>query len=159
MITIELDNKTNPRGPGFWKLNTLFLLESEHVSLISKTITEVANEYSNIHSVDAVLLLDTMKMKIRAKSLEYTKRKKKKDNSEEQLLELDIRSLNERLEQRNIPDCKRKTILNQIEVKTIRREKICQYKTRGSIIRSKTRWYNEGEKNTKYFLNLEKKTP
>ena len=124
LITIELDNKTNPRGPGFWKLNTSFLLESEYVSLIRETISEVANEYTNIHDVDAVLLWDTMKMKIRAKSLEYSKRKKKKDNSEEQLLELEIRSLNERLEQRNIPDCERKTILNQIEVKTIRRENL-----------------------------------
>ena len=32
-----------------------------------------------------------------------------------------------------------------------------EHKTQGSIIRSKTRWYNEGEKNTKYFLNLEKR--
>ena len=28
-------------------------------------------------------------------------------------------------------------------------------KTKGAIIRSKARWYNEGEKNNKYFLNLE----
>ena len=36
-------------------------------------------------------------------------------------------------------------------------EKLIEYKTKGSIIRSKTRWYNEGEKNTKYFLGLEKR--
>ena len=30
-----------------------------------------------------------------------------------------------------------------------------QYKKKGAIIRSKARWYNEGEKNSKYFLNLE----
>ena len=29
--------------------------------------------------------------------------------------------------------------------------------TKGVIIRSKIRWYNEGEKNAKYFLNLEKR--
>ena len=29
--------------------------------------------------------------------------------------------------------------------------------TQGVIIRSKTRWYEEGEKSSKYFLNLEKK--
>ena len=28
-------------------------------------------------------------------------------------------------------------------------------KTRGAIIRSRARWYEYGEKNTKYFLNLE----
>ena len=29
-------------------------------------------------------------------------------------------------------------------------------KTRGAIIRSRARWYEYGEKNSKYFLNLEK---
>ena len=33
----------------------------------------------------------------------------------------------------------------------------CEYRTKGAILRSKSRWYNEGEKNTKYFLNLEKR--
>ena len=36
-------------------------------------------------------------------------------------------------------------------------EEIIEYKTKGSIIRSKTRRFNQGEKNTKYFLNLEKR--
>ena len=36
-------------------------------------------------------------------------------------------------------------------------EKIIEFRTKGAILRSKTRWYNEGEKNTKYFLNLEKR--
>ena len=31
-------------------------------------------------------------------------------------------------------------------------EKIIEYKTKGAILRSKCRWHNEGEKNTKYFL-------
>ena len=36
-------------------------------------------------------------------------------------------------------------------------EQIIEHRTRGAIIRSKPRWYNEGEKNTKYFLTLEKR--
>ena len=35
-------------------------------------------------------------------------------------------------------------------------EKIIELRTKGAILRSQIRWYNEGEKNTKYFLNLEK---
>ena len=34
--------------------------------------------------------------------------------------------------------------------------KIVEYRTKGAIIRSRTRWHEQGEKNTKYFLNLEK---
>ena len=34
---------------------------------------------------------------------------------------------------------------------------IMEYQPKGAILRSKSRWYNESEKNTKYFLNLEKR--
>ena len=36
-------------------------------------------------------------------------------------------------------------------------EKIIEYRTKGAIMRSRIRWHNEGEKNTKYFLSLEKR--
>ena len=35
--------------------------------------------------------------------------------------------------------------------------KCLNIKQRGAIIRSRVQWYNDGEKNTKYFLNLEKR--
>ena len=35
-------------------------------------------------------------------------------------------------------------------------EVIIEYRTRGAMLWSRTRWHNEGEK-TKYFLNLEKR--
>ena len=44
----------------------------------------------------------------------------------------------------------------QLEQKTKELEKIIEYRTKGAILRAKCRWYNEGEKNSKYFLNLEK---
>jgi len=34
---------------------------------------------------------------------------------------------------------------------------IAEYRTKGAIIRSRIRWYENGEKNTKYFLNMEKR--
>ena len=36
-------------------------------------------------------------------------------------------------------------------------ERIIEHHTRGAMLRSRTRWHNEGEKNTKYFLCLEKR--
>ena len=36
-------------------------------------------------------------------------------------------------------------------------EKLVRKKTNGIILRSKAKWSEEGEKNTKYFLNLEKR--
>ena len=58
--------------------NTSFLLDSEFIELIKKTIDEVAMENRNNDDVDAVLLWDTMKMQIRSSSLKYAREKKAK---------------------------------------------------------------------------------
>ena len=76
LITIHLVSNSNPRGPDFWKLNISFLLDSEYIELIKKTIDEVAKEYRNNDDVDTVFLRDTMKMQIRFSSLKYGREKK-----------------------------------------------------------------------------------
>ena len=58
--------------------NTSFLLDSEFIELIKKTIDEVAMENRNNDDLDAVLLWDTMKMQIRSSSIKYTREKKAK---------------------------------------------------------------------------------
>ena len=58
--------------------NTSFLLDSEFIELIKKTIDEVAMENRNNDDVDAVLLWDTKKMQIRASSLKCAREKKAK---------------------------------------------------------------------------------
>ena len=45
----------------------------------------------------------------------------------------------------------------ELDMKRRDHETLIEYQTKGAIIRSKSRWYNEGEKNTKYFLSLEKR--
>ena len=73
LITIHFASNSNPRGPGFWKLNTSFLLDCEYIELIKKTTDEVAKKYRNKDDVDAALLWDTMKMQIRSSSLKYAR--------------------------------------------------------------------------------------
>ena len=62
--------------------NTSFLLDSEFIELIKKTIDEVAMENRNNDDVDAVLLWDTMKMQIRSSSLNMQEKKKAKKKEE-----------------------------------------------------------------------------
>ena len=49
----------------------------------------------------------------------------------------------------------KEALAEQLRVKKRELESIIEYKTNGAIIRSRARWYNEGEKNNKYFLGLE----
>ena len=61
------------------------------------------------------------------------------------------------LDDRNISDNVRECIQTELRMKKQQIEDIIAYKTQGAILRSKVRWYNEGEKNTKYFHSLEKR--
>ena len=97
LITIHLTNNNNPRGAGFWKLNTSFLLDSKYINLIKKTIAEVTRDYKYNKEVDAVLLWDTMKMQIRSNSLKYAKEKRAKLKSKEKSSESDISCLQKKL--------------------------------------------------------------
>ena len=151
LITLHLANNTNPKGPGFWKLNTSILLDGEYVDLIKETINGVANDYKNDTEVDAILLWDTIKMQIRSSSLYYAKIKKAKMKSQETSLEADILFLQKRLEENNSFETDKTDFLNELDVKTLQKEEISKHKTRGTIIRSKSRWYNEGEKTQNIF--------
>ena len=46
----------------------------------------------------------------------------------------------------------------QLEICKSELEEIVMWRTQGAILRCKIKWYNEGEKNKKYFLNLKKKS-
>ena len=48
-------------------------------------------------------------------------------------------------------------IENQLDLGIAEHEEFIKEKAKGAQIRSKVRWYEEREKSTKYFLNLEKK--
>lgn len=64
LITLSLGTKTNPRGPGFWKLNSHFLKDLDYIIVIKETISKVSNDYKEDKLVDAILLWDVMKMQI-----------------------------------------------------------------------------------------------
>ena len=55
------------------------------------------------------------------------------------------------IESSNLEEKDKKDILDALNTKRL------DYRTKGSIFRARCRWHNEGEKNTKYFLNLEKR--
>ena len=154
MITLELALHQNQRGRGLWKLNTSFLNELEYVNEIKRTIEQVQEEYNDINPT---LLWEMTKMKIRETSLTYASSKKTKLISHEQNLELRMKYLQEVIDKTNSDEVQKCNAAKEYDKCKTQMEKIIEYRTKGTIIRSKSRWYNEGEKNTKYFLNLEKR--
>ena len=92
-----------------------------------------------------------IKMEIKAFTIKYSKQKAKAAHNEEKRLWLRLEQLQGSFEKKYSGT--EKAEMNKIKAKL---EKISAIKTRGTIIRSRARWYELGEKNSKYFLNLEK---
>ena len=99
----------------------------------------------------------TNQLKVREQTLRYAKIKKAKMLREEEELEKKINMLQRQIDL-GCDNANEKLAINiQLEQKTKELEKIIECKIRGAIMRAKCRWYNEGEKNSKYFLSLEKR--
>ena len=92
---------------------------------------------------------EILKSRIKKKSIEFARNK----TSEQSLI---ISQLSERVNEleANLPLNKTEDELLQ-ETKNDLEEKLYD-KVKGMIFRSKARWYEQGEKNTKYFFSLEK---
>ena len=158
MITLNISLHSNPRGPGFWKLNTSLLADRDYIDLIRLTIHETQNEYENDESINPALLWDMIKLKTREKSLSFAAAKKRKTLQKQHELEEKIALLEKELEQLAAVSKTQKTNkTEQLELFKSELEEIIKVRTQGAILRCKIKWYNEGEKNTKYFLNLEKR--
>ena len=158
MITLNISLHSNPRGPGFWKLNTSLLADRDYIDLIRLTIHETQNEYENDESINPALLWDMIKLKTREKSLSFAAAKKRKTLQKQHELEEKIALLEKELEQLAAVSKTQKTKkTEQLELFKSELEEIIKVRTQGAILRCKIKWYNEGEKNTKYFLNLEKR--
>ena len=98
-----------------------------------------------------------IKLKIREKSLQYAVNKTKKTKDREAELEYAISKLELKMENGDSSETENFELVEQLNDLKSELEKIIEFRTKGSILRAKIKWHNEGEKNTKYFLNLEKR--
>ena len=81
MILLMVALHHNPRGRGFWMLNTSLLKDKEYLNLIKTTIYQTKSEYQSHSAVTPALLLDIIKMKVREKSISYATAKNHKSKS------------------------------------------------------------------------------
>ena len=159
MITLNVALHSNPRGKGFWKLNTSLLSEMKYVQEIKTTIESTVShgQYKDDTSVNPVLLWEMIKLKVREKSISYAAYKNVATKKREEMLEREIGLLEKHLDNVNNSNSSYHIVAERIFSLKKELENIIEYRTKGAIIRSKSQWYNEGEKNSSYFLNLEKR--
>ena len=151
LIHIKSNELKHKRGPGFWKFNLSLLKDEAYVTKLRAEIPNFQLKYKDIE--DLSLKWDLMKMEIRGFTVKYSKNQAKQRKSMEIRLQKQINELYKRAETH--PN--NKQIVHEIHVARSRLKSIMQYKTKGTILRSKVRWHEHGERNTRYFYGLEKR--
>ena len=158
MITLNVALHSNPRGNGFWKLNTSLLSETRYVQEIKTAMENTVNELKDDTSVNPALFWEMIKLKVREKSISYAAYNNLTTRKREEMLEHEIALLEKHLNNSCNSNPSYHIVAKRIFTLENELETILEYRTKGAIIRSKSQWYTEGEKNYAYFLNLEKGT-
>ena len=145
-IYMVIDINYIERGTGFWKFNTSLLEKADFIEKINEELeqTLVATEQKQ-----PIERWEIVKSRVKKKAREYAKN----STLESKLV---IAQLSEKVNEyeANLPLPEGEDKLWQ-DTKIELEEKLLE-KVRGNIFRSKVKWYEEGEKNTKYFFALEK---
>ena len=146
-----------PQEQRFLEVEHVPLSEMRYVQEIKTAIESTANQYKDDTSVSPALLWEMVKLMVREKPISYTAYKNVTTRKREELLEREISLLEKHLDDSN--NCNPSYHIVAERIFTLKKElgNILEYRTKGAIIRSKLQWCNEGENNSAYFLNLEKK--
>ena len=152
LINIELElTGTSKRGRGYWKFNNDLLSDLGYIELIKTTIN---NTKRDPYITDKCLLWEHTKCQIRTETIRYAIRRAKIQNELIKTLALKIENLEKNLDIQTVTENEKYVEYLQAKGEW---EKLVRKKTNGIILRSKAKWSEEGEKSTKYFLNLEKR--
>ena len=103
---------------------------------------------------DKCLLWEHTKCQIRTETIRYSIKRAKIQNETLKKLYEKIESMEQNLDLQT--DKQNPQYNEYLQIKG-EWEKLIKKKTNGIILRSKAKWSEEGEKSTKYFINLEKR--
>ena len=137
------------RGPSYWKFNENLLRDENFVEQMNKFLVDYQSE--EILLEDQVRW-DICKIKIKEFCIQYSKIKRSKQKSKLTQLHETLNKLEENIS-RNPNDRK---LIQQKDLIKKELDIHEQNVAKGAQIRSKIKFIEDGEKNTKYFLNLEK---
>jgi len=149
ILNFDLSGDNIERGRGFWKFNSKLLHNPHYVKNIKEIIKQSKIELEKY--TDKGLTWELVKLKIRNFTIPFCIKKNKEKKAFKLDLEIKLSNLQKELDNNPNEDTEKIYKLSKEELETIEKEEI-----NSLIFRSKLKWYEDGEKNSKFFLNLEK---
>ena len=156
-VKLEISSSEILKGRGHWKLNTSYLTDQEYLKEVNKII-----DYSHIRycELNPAMRLEMIKKDIVEFSVYFGISKTSKHKQMIQSLQSRLKTQEKKLSCINLGSTQAVRLIQQVNSKIDKiKEEIQKESTRtirGMILRSKARYYELGEKNTKYFMKLEK---
>ena len=144
IITLTIRTNEMKRGPGMWKMNTSHIIDTEYKEKLRTLWAGWQTKKDNFSNLGS--WWDIGKIKIKQLSKEYAQHKSLKKNELFKNIQLEIEELQDDPLQ-----------LNRIDALKAEYETLFSQETEGMKIRSKVQAWEEGERSTKYFHNLEKR--
>ena len=147
-VIMSLQDIDVSKGSGLWKFNNSFLQDEVYVHGLNPLFDTWRVEAEVLG--DKRMTWEYIKYKIREHSVKYGKQKKRERDEKEKNLEKRLKEIEEEIDQFD------GDINLAVEKERVSNElsDIDRYKTEGLILRSRSTWYEEGEKSNKYFLRL-----
>ena len=145
----DLEFYTFIRGRGSFKMNVSILEENDFSRLIENTITNTLKEYDK-YTPD--LRFEMLKVRIREAAQHYSIKKSKLRNDIEKKLQNQLNNIETELAN----DPNNEELNKSYEKVKSQYESIQMEKTKAARIRARIKWMEQGEKNTKFFMSLEK---
>ena len=148
-VVIEINSlDTQNHGPSFWKINNSLFEDSTYVELIRENIPVWLSEIN--FCTDYRIVWDWIKYNIRRESISYSKQKAREKRERLKNIEETLKMCEEKIAEE--PSYEN---IQKLETSKSEYEREYDYIVKGLIIRSRATWFEKGERNTKYFLNLE----
>ena len=140
------------RGRGYWEFNNSLTNDNKFVETLKNNICEWIAKFDS--QQDPRVKWEFLKYKVFRFSKNYANKLAQKRKEKRKSLENKVIMLEKHLVETEL---KSETLTLEYESAKADLEKINNYIASGAIFRSNVRWYDEGGKNTSYFLSLQKR--
>jgi len=147
-IYTKIDFSNIDRGEGVWVMNNTFLEEQKFHEKIVNLVTRAKEEH--LYNSELLVWWDNLKYHVKKTAQIYGYQRNRKKYEKYNRLQRQFQNISESIAIGNIKDTRKYEELKQ-QLSELEYEQ-CQ----GAILRSKAIWATESDKNTRFFLNLEK---